>query len=227
MTKAVEIGKLVKEEKAILGITETQDKFGKIEWPKGLSAWEQYREMNDKKGGGMAMVGMTDLYGDKVEVGDSRNRDVMNLVIELGRGKYIRIILVYVDVKDKGIYEEVNRMMRGLEDEERVVIMGDFNAHVGFLGRQELNYNGKLLMEFVEKWNLIMLNADDRCEGEVTRRQRGEESVLDFILVSSNVYEKYRGMYIDENKTKFDLSDHCLLMVELELEDLGRVYTHR
>ena len=131
--------------------------------------------------------------------------------------------MAYLDVKDRNrnnkIYREIIRLIDEIGEEKLLVIMGDFNGHVGFLGPQELNLNGKLLLDFVEKQNLIMLNADDKCEGEITRLQRGEMSVLDYIMVSREMYNCFRGMRIDEDKGSFDLSDHCLLEITIEIEE--------
>lgn len=45
-----------------------------------------------------------------------------------------------------------------------------------FTGEQNLDRNGKYVLELMEKWNLTQLDDDDeRCEGEITREQRGEK----------------------------------------------------
>ena len=71
----------------------------------------------------------------------------------------IYVLLVYLDVKDKErnkyIYEYLDLMMRDLDNQMPVIVMGDFNGHVGFLGSQDKNHNGVKLLEFVERWNLI------------------------------------------------------------------------
>ena len=95
--------------------------------------------------------------------------------------------------------------------------MGDFNAHVGFLGTQEIDSNGKALMKFVEKWGLVILNCDDRCMGEVTWKCRGQESVVDFILVSTCLHDYFVSMNIDEDKLKYNLPDHCLLTLTMDV----------
>ena len=223
IAKSIELSRLVKEERMILGLTETQDRYGRIDWPKDISSWEQYREMNDKKGGGLAVIGLSHMFKENIEMKESKCKDIMNIEFEINKGKVIKIFIVYIDVKDKvrnaGIYGQLNKLMEEVGEEEKVVVMGDFNSHIGFIGEQELNYNGRIMLDFIDRWNLIMLNADDRCVGVVTRKQRGEESVLDYILISRTVYDGFGGMVVDENKLKFDLSEDWLLTVDLEMRE--------
>ena len=46
--------------------------------------------------------------------------------------------------------------------------MGDFNAHVGIIGYQELNYNEKIGLDIMTENNVIMLNDADKCKGTYT-----------------------------------------------------------
>ncbi|MEM8895449.1 MAG: hypothetical protein AAGC88_12780, partial [Bacteroidota bacterium] len=65
--------------------------------------------------------------------------------------------------------------------------------------------------------NLVLLNGDDMCDGMITRDEKNEKSAIDFILVNRLFYEKFKRMMIDEQKTMFDLSDHCVLRVDFEI----------
>ena len=38
-------------------------------------------------------------------------------------------------------------------------------------------------------------------------------SAIDFVFVNNLMYDKYINMHIDENKEKFDLSDHNMVSV--------------
>ena len=62
--------------------------------------------------------------------------------------------------------------------------MGDFNGHIGLLGKQKLNRNGKVVLNLMEKYNLILLNMDANCCGETTRSQNNEQSTIDYVLVN-------------------------------------------
>ena len=75
-----------------------------------------------------------------------------------------------------------------------------FNSHVGFLGRQELNTRGRKMLEFIEKWNLVLLNGDQDCDGEITRIRGEQKSTIDFMMVSQTTYQTFNSMNIDEKK---------------------------
>ena len=57
----------------------------------------------------------------------------------------ITIILIYLSVirgaterkSNQGIMTEIMRRISHCDDDELVLIMGDFNAHVGIIGEQE------------------------------------------------------------------------------------------
>ena len=59
--------------------------------------------------------------------------------------------------------------------------------------------------------NLIMLNGDERCNGEITGVMRNQKSTIDFVLINQPGYRLFIEMNIDEHKVKCDLSDHCLI----------------
>ena len=54
------------------------------------------------------------------------------------------------------------------KEENPVLLLGDFNGHVGFLGEQKLNINGKLILEWLDKYDLTILNDVCECEGTYT-----------------------------------------------------------
>ena len=70
----------------------------------------------------------------------------------------------------------------------------------------------------MEASNLILLNGDDRCEGQITRSIREERSSIDFVLVNRSGYNKFRKMEVDEEKKWFDTSGHCMIRVDFEVE---------
>ena len=152
--------------------------------------------------------------------------DILAVRAQLTKRKSIVVCVLYFDVayrtRNKRIMSNLSKMIGSISEEEGLVIMGDFNGHVGFLGPQRQNWNGKMMLDLIDRQGLILLNADVKCKGEITRRHRNEVSTIDYVLMNRKLYEMYVGMTIDEEKHEFDLSDHCLMVVQLEILDGNR-----
>ena len=71
----------------------------------------------------------------------------------------------------------------------------------------------------MEKWNLILLNGDERCTGEFTRIEGKQKSAIDFILVNQAIYGSFKNMHIDEEKERCDISGHCLIEALFEVDE--------
>ena len=99
-----------------------------------------------------------------------------------------------------------------------LLVLGDFNGHVGFIGEQACNRKGEMMLEFSDRWGLTILNADDRCNGKYTRVQGAEKSVIDFFLVNEGMYKLFENMKVDEDKEEFDLSDHCCIKADFVMK---------
>ena len=112
-------------------------------------------------------------------------------------------------------------------DDELVFIMGDFNAHVGIIGEQEFNYNGKIVMDIMTENNMIMLNYTDKCKGTYTWSRGQSKSVIDFVLVNSLAFGICDQMDIDEQQEQFDLTDHNLIEISLKFNYMHPNYDRR
>ena len=105
--------------------------------------------------------------------------------------------------------------------------MGDFNAHVGIIGYQELNYNGKIVLDIMTENNMIMLNDMDKCNGTYTRSRGQSKSVIYFVLVNSLAFGICDQMEINEQQETFDLTDHNLIEISLKLNYMHPNYDRR
>ena len=66
-----------------------------------------------------------------------------------------------------------------------------------------MSANGKLLCDIIDKYNLCVVNARRLCKGVFTRvnnENSGKKSVLDYVIVSSNLSDNIVSMAIDEGK---------------------------
>ena len=89
-----------------------------------------------------------------------------------------------------------------------VIIELDANSK---LGKQyipndphDMSPNGALLSDIIERHNLIVCNGSTKCSGTITRKrvtkQRTEESVIDVVLISSELKEHLVSIHIDEER---------------------------
>ena len=200
----------------VICIFETHEKFQKIGISSSHEVFASRRDLEDKKGGGLLVLFNRDFVNGTEYNADSA--DLLHCKIQC-HNLELHLILVYMDVMDQERNDEIRRELRDIiekfADNERIMVLGDFNGHLDFLGDQSLNDNGKFVVDLIEHYNLILANCDDRCIEVTTREENGHKSVIDFIMVNSVLYDYFVEMRIDEQKEKFDLSDHCLVKMDL------------
>ena len=101
--------------------------------------------------------------------------------------------------------EEVN-MAESLEIPIKMQL--DSNAHLGNTvilddPNQSPNTNGKLMLDFLKRTNLTVVNALDICQGVITRSRKTtsgtEKSVLVFFLVCRRMRPFITRMVVDKN----------------------------
>ena len=225
--KVIDIEKLL-EDNCVMCLTETQEKVRKVKISDNIEVMESMREVQDRKGGGIMVLHRKN-KNVSMHRQENRLKDYLFIKGNLF-GLNIGIIVVYFSVHDKernkGLRKEIEEII-GKNSEENLMIVGDFNGHVGFKGKQTVDVNGNMILDWLEVYNLVMLNDDFRCTGEITWKRNEQESVIDFVLVTHKLYREYRKMEIDEKKKYFDLSDHNLIEVTLNKKDKNTNITRR
>ena len=199
---------------SILCITETHQKIFKFNIPDKILHIHSFRKEGDKKGGGLSIL-MKEGKGRKMEKISTNHRDILHAKCTV-RSFSFSLILIYLASDDNDRNDQIDiellRILNGIQ-ESPFVLLGDFNGHIGFLGLQPVNKNGNRILDWMITFNLILLNGDANCSGEITWHSRGIDSAIDFVFVNNLMYDKYINMHIDENKEKFDLSDHNMVSV--------------
>ena len=115
------------------------------------------------------------------------------------------------DIINKFWVELEKEVIKAYDEGCLILIEMDANAKVG---KQVINddphdtsENGKLLLEFVERQNLKILNADQKCSGVVTRKRvtvnRVEESIIDYIITCDILADYLDEMIVDEERQYF------------------------
>ena len=108
----------------------------------------------------------------------------------------------------EAFYEDLSvEIERCLLSGGSLLLASDFNAKLGsamidYDTHTIMSRNGKLLHDFIQKYNLYLLNSSKVCSGVFTRTRqcngRQEISVVDYVFVTSDIYEQIRSMEIDE-----------------------------
>ncbi|KAL1475909.1 hypothetical protein MTO96_036940, partial [Rhipicephalus appendiculatus] len=88
-----------------------------------------------------------------------------------------------------------------------ILIVGDFNAHIEELD-MATDRTGKLLLDWVEKMELVIVNTTEKCKGTITWAARTNTSCIDYCLISSGLLPQLTDMHVDENGEESIGSDH-------------------
>ncbi len=78
------------------------------------------------------------------------------------------------EITTKKMRKDLEKIIENNE-KEGLIITGDFNDHLRMIDGRPDNENGKMLIEWVEKYGLIILNLDEKCEGKYTRIQKDKK----------------------------------------------------
>ena len=196
---------------SIITIQETKHtKQGLLKIP-GYQNFERIR--NGKAGGGLLTSVIEDL--NPVLISSAKD-DVEILTVEADIGKEkIRIINGYGPQEDDDTCHVLNfwqeletEVMKAKDDSCNIIIQMDANAKVGSEiikgDPNKISNNGKLMLDIMERQNLIIVNSLDICTGTITRERifenKSEKSVIDYIIISEGLLKFLIEMTIDEDK---------------------------
>ena len=183
---------------------------GKIPMDNHFVVFEAIRK---KKGGGTLLAIHEDLNPKLIE---EYNDEFELLVVEINtKERTIRIITGY---GPQECWDEAKRIpfFLALETEiekaelggKSVIIEMDANAKLGpkFIpgDQHAITPNGEILAAIVERHNLIVANGSKECSGIITRKRvtkhRTEQSVIDFVLFSTDMKKHFEKMHVDEER---------------------------
>ena len=114
-----------------------------------------------------------------------------------------------IKLKEKNLFWEYfeEEVLRAEQLEMPIIVQPDSNAQLGIKlilddPNHEPNQNGGLMKQFLDRTNLIVVNALDICKGVITRTRKtvlcAEEAVLDFSLVCRKIKPFLTKMVVDE-----------------------------
>ena len=215
----------------IVCLTETQLRQDKLRMGENVVSYNAMRDIEgeEKKGGGLMILHKQNkrIRFDKIE---NKNKNILEMEGKC-YGLKIRIVLVYFDSdkskeggqkRNKALKIEAEKAMeKSIENDEAILVLGDFNGHIGILGHQKANQHGKIVLKWIEEDGLTLLNLDENCEGVYTWSRGDQKSVIDYALVNRKMYNHFVEMKIDENREEFADSDHHLISIKFKFQIKG------
>ena len=105
----------------------------------------------------------------------------------------------------------------------RVVLLGDFNSHVGCVpgvgiegNNPDVNKNGKRFLKFLAETQCVHVNGRKQLtSGLWTWQRNGSSSVVDYCVVGAEHLSTVKSMTIDDNGLYSGCSDHNWIFVTL------------
>ena len=203
-------------------LVETRQTRNNIKFSDSMKSINKMRKTGDKKGGGILILWKNNFIN--IEEIESSHTDL--LVVKCTLGKYLfNMIVLYLSTNDEKrniiLDKEISKTVEKLNN-ENLLLLGDFNGHTEIIGKQKLNRNGKRVLSFGERYNLTLLNLDEKCTGEVTWEQNEKQSVIDFVLRNENMYANFMKMNIDDHWDILKISDHNLISVEFQFTKITK-----
>ena len=220
----------------VMCVTETMlDKDEKIEIP-GYRVFDN----NNKTGKGGIIIAVKKELKDITIETEQVTEEYQSLWIKIDNTRNkINVGCIYAPQENKTKVSTLNKMyahiathaLKARQDNERVIITGDFNAKIGNAiqgNKEEVSKSGRLLLKTALEQELSILNTSQKCEGKWTRILGKERSVLDYIMVRMDDERYISKVRIDEEKehtpgykegSQVTYSDHCAIIVEMQVTE--------
>ena len=209
---------LKKESECILLITETQKKYETVNHSDDSIVINQFRNNNERKGGGLMIKYLKnkDICLRKVNTISNDLLHVKGMIF----GHDVNILLIYLDVRKNKQGKEHNKLILNeikekIIDDDKLIILGDFNAHIKELDNRPTDDNGQEIINLINNHNLTLLNMEEKCEGKFTWSNSISKTVIDYVIMSENIQKYWKYMLIDEDQNITDMSDHNMIKIDI------------
>ena len=209
---------------ALLCLTETQKKIDEIKRGSEVEVIQSMREMQDRKGGGLLCACRKEDM--KIDQQKTRSRYLLHATVEIPIiDLEFELVVTYWRTGNEAevgnyngeISKEIGEIVRKTRMEEKnLIVMGDFNGHLGYVGYQEENRNGRIVNDLIWRSDLILVNIDEMCRGTYAWERGEQKSAIDLIMTNNKIYNLIESMIIDEERNQIDISDHCIIELRIK-----------
>ena len=157
---------------------------------------------------------------------DSDRVGGIRVALGKGVGSVLSVIGVYLPCNDQGldVYKEHLVELEQIVSDSLllgpVVVVGDFNAHLGSLGGPrgvgDMNVQGVILYELMIRCDLSVASLGSAALGEMYTYSRGEcRTTVDYVLVDVKAASMMTSC-VTHSEEELNTSDHLPLSIDLE-----------
>merc|ERR1711874_17947 len=187
--------------------------------PRGITLFSAHRKRKEKKGGGLTIG-----FEEKAEISlkelETKSNDILAVEGTVLKRKF-RMILCYFDSSksksdeyfknNRTMQKEVENLME-VEQDTELICLGDMKGRLTKLEPDiKTDANGKMVESWMVQKDMHLLNYTEECVGTYTFESPNGHSAIDHILTNDTLIGKYLGMYIDEERSLLNISDHNLV----------------
>ena len=182
-----------------------------------FSEFECFEKLrNDNEGGGLMTLVHKNFNKVLIPTKNQSKMSVNILVVAAKiRNMKIRFINAY-GVQECAAVEEKSDFYSSLEQEIIIAIDSrnmlcvsmDANAKLGKNciegDPHNISQNGRLLLNIIDRLNLVVVNSTNKCHGKITRmkkvKNKVEESIIDYFIVCQDFYLFINSMMVDDER---------------------------
>lgn len=188
---------------AALSETRLPDSDQLVEVGSGYTFFWKGKPANERREAGVGFAIRSKLVNKLEEHPVGINERLMSLRLSLGNGRFATILSVYAptmtcsEESKTSFYSLLGDTVRSVPKEDKLVILGDFNARVGTNnntwnclgphGVGQMNSNGQLLLEFCEESDFLITNTMFKHKGDHITTWMHPRSkqwhLLDYVLI--------------------------------------------
>uniref|UniRef100_A0A8D8YRG1 Craniofacial development protein 2 n=1 Tax=Cacopsylla melanoneura TaxID=428564 RepID=A0A8D8YRG1_9HEMI len=219
----------------IVGISE-------VKWKNQGDYWKEHHRFiysgNETGDAGVGLI-LNKEWGNRVRNAELYSNRIMLVKLQLNDKEILNIIQIYMphtgysDEVIEEIYDQIDEVMDLTNRNEKVIIMGDWNARVGcqkdhvtgYYGYGDRNCRGERLIQFCKDKDLVIANT--LFKQPLNRRYTwtnattGNKSQIDFIIVKKT---DQKSVLQSKSYPGADInSDHNLLFMKIRLQSKKKV----
>eukprot|EP00112_Aurelia_sp_Birch-Aquarium-sp1_P026511 Seg943.10 transcript_id=Seg943.10/GoldUCD/mRNA.D3Y31 product="Craniofacial development protein 2" protein_id=Seg943.10/GoldUCD/D3Y31 len=220
------------EESALDVLVFTETKLEKNE-KREIEGYNEYNLNRNTAAGGICIFVKENIEAKEIK----RNKNCETMWIRL-EGKQDELILgTYSPCEGITRKNTIKEFVGALEldlkvnypNDKAVIMVGDFNAHMGNDeqgingNNKEIGMNGREYRDLIKRNELTLVNNTKKCMGKWTREQGNQRSILDVTIANNIALNQIVRLDIDEEakysvESKMCKTDHRISIIEYELK---------